>query len=335
MADQLDTIKQFVAGVERARSLQDYGLARFYPSMFAFHQFFNSSFRARQGKVLEAVLKGVLKSACPQVQVPGTSAEMHRLIRELLGVETRLDIDLLAKYEHKRSRLLIAQIRSRDDTGGTTAKGSLVDLLKVLLEEGGSANCEVTYLVGIWDKRGSQQKESTISKVFASLKQYSELSKEEFSAEIKSGGVLVGGRDKENVGGNFFLRLAYGVEEIASALAEFCGEEEGIKMRSAIEQAIEDFTNWDDLWVAYAVSTLEMENYLLHGVSNMEILKTWLDEKGIALDKGFDEEKIDRLAIALAFEWQWPALPLESVSDQVHYLRDLLYLRLIYNRLFV
>ncbi len=326
LADQLDAIKQFVAGVERAKSLEDYGLARFYPTMFAFHQFFNSSFRARQGKVLEAILKGALKSACPDVQVPQKIAEMHRALRECLGVETRLDIDLLAKREGKIPKLLIAQIRSRDDTGGTTAKGSLVDLLRVLLGESTSADYEVTYLVAVWDERRSLQKEATISKMFASLQQYLAFSEKGFSEQIKKSSV--------RVADGISLRLAYGVAEIASAFAEFCGSEAGAGTRKTIEQAIKASTNWDDLWVAYAVSTLELENYLLHGASNLEILKNRLAEKGVVLGDDFDEKEIDCLAVNLAFEWNDAALPFRSVSDQVHYIRDLLYLRLIYNRHF-
>lgn len=326
LADQLDAIKQFVAGVERAKSLGDYGLARFYPTMFAFHQFFNTSFRARQGKVLESILKGALKSACPDAQVPQKLAEMRRELKESLGVETRLDVDLLAKREGEIPKLLIAQIRSRDDTGGTTAKGSLVDLLRLLLGESKSAEHEVMYLVAVWDERRSLQKEATISKMFASLKQYLALSEEEFSAQIKKSGV----RAADGIS----LRLAYGVSEIATAFAEFCGEEVSGETYKAIEQAVQASTDWDDLWVAYAVATLELENYLLHGVSNLEILKNRLAEKGIALGDGFDEKEIDCLAVNLAFEWNDAVLPLQSVSDQVHYIRDLLYLRLIYSRQF-
>ncbi|MBA4313446.1 MAG: hypothetical protein C0417_12555 [Chlorobiaceae bacterium] len=53
LKNDLDKIKKFVAGINRADSLANqYSLAKFYSPMFSFHQFFNSSFRARQGKVL-------------------------------------------------------------------------------------------------------------------------------------------------------------------------------------------------------------------------------------------------------------------------------------------
>ena len=48
LKDDLDEIKQFVAGIKRTEKLSDsYSLASYYPYMFAFHQFFHSSFRAR------------------------------------------------------------------------------------------------------------------------------------------------------------------------------------------------------------------------------------------------------------------------------------------------
>ncbi len=49
---KLDIIKDFVAGILRVEELADnYTLAKFYKYLFSFHQFFNSSFRARQDKV--------------------------------------------------------------------------------------------------------------------------------------------------------------------------------------------------------------------------------------------------------------------------------------------
>ena len=47
-------------------------------------------------------------------------------------------------------KTLIIQLRSRDDTGGTTAKGSLVDFLRELLRQNSS---DVLYLVCVWDPR--------------------------------------------------------------------------------------------------------------------------------------------------------------------------------------
>src|ERR1035441_4524134 len=52
--NELDSIKKFVAGIDRAEELgSGYKIAKFYPYLFSFHQFFHSSYRARQGKTLE------------------------------------------------------------------------------------------------------------------------------------------------------------------------------------------------------------------------------------------------------------------------------------------
>ncbi len=62
LKDDLDEIKSFAAGINRAEELSiSYSLASYYPFMFAFHQYFHSSFRARQGKVLERVLQEILR----------------------------------------------------------------------------------------------------------------------------------------------------------------------------------------------------------------------------------------------------------------------------------
>lgn len=43
--DKLDSIKSFVAGIDRATILGDeYSVAHFYSHFFAFHQFFHSSY---------------------------------------------------------------------------------------------------------------------------------------------------------------------------------------------------------------------------------------------------------------------------------------------------
>ena len=45
LKDDLDAIKLFAAGIQRAEQLSAaYSLASYYPFMFAFHQYFHSSF---------------------------------------------------------------------------------------------------------------------------------------------------------------------------------------------------------------------------------------------------------------------------------------------------
>ena len=74
--DDLDEIKLFAAGIQRAEELSVfYSLASYYPSMFAFHQYFHSSFRARQGKVLEQILQYILQQYGGCDSVPEKNAD--------------------------------------------------------------------------------------------------------------------------------------------------------------------------------------------------------------------------------------------------------------------
>ncbi|MCK6381059.1 MAG: hypothetical protein L6Q54_07395 [Leptospiraceae bacterium] len=134
--DDLDEIKQFAAGVNRARSLaSSYSLASYYSYLFSFHQHFNSSYRARQGKVLEAMLQGILSNYCGCDKVAKSPTETKELFEELFQKNSpRLDADVVG-IDSKNSKAIVMQLRSRDDTGGTTAKSSLVELLKEFLRE--------------------------------------------------------------------------------------------------------------------------------------------------------------------------------------------------------
>ena len=132
--DDLDKIKQFVAGIARAQTLSSsYALASYYPSMFAFHQHIHSSFRARQGKVLEKMIENILRQY-GQCEVPTQKNEKLSILREIFDEKElpNLDIDAMGVDSTNKKTILI-QLRSRDDTGGTTAKGSLVEFLRELL----------------------------------------------------------------------------------------------------------------------------------------------------------------------------------------------------------
>ena len=98
LRDGIDEIKHFAAGIERAQKLSsNYILASYYPSMFAFHQYFHSSFRARQGKVLEKMLQIILKQYGRCDQVPDRNENRLSILREIFdGAELpKLDIDVM------------------------------------------------------------------------------------------------------------------------------------------------------------------------------------------------------------------------------------------------
>ena len=324
LKENLDKIKQFVAGIERAENLKDYKLADLYPSMFAFHQFFNSSFRARQGKVLEVVIQEILRNYTDCNIVPDKVVEMQEIIKETykLPEKPTLDIDALGKDE-KNKKIIIVQIRSRDDTGGTTAKGSLVDFLRDLLRTNKKSEYKLLYLIAVWDERNSQQKNSTISKMYSSLKENINITKVDFENDISDGIEL---------SKNIFLKLAYGTDEISEALFDW-NTSNNKKVLMSIKNITQTITSWDDLWISYAISSLEIEINSFHNKTNIEILNNYLIDEKIELDNISNLQEIDNISFKIASKWKENTIPLPSVSDKILYIRDLIYLKLIYNRI--
>lgn len=174
LKDDLDKIKMFAAGISRAEKLTTYKLAQYYPHMFAFHQFFQSSYRARQGKVLEEMIKNILENYANCEEVPDKVVRMQEIISQSFDTTIqKLDIDVMG-INSSDNKIILLQLRSRDDTGGTTGKGSLVDLLRSLLRLHKLPDKKLLYLICVWDERNSQQKNSTVVKIYSSLKDYIE-----------------------------------------------------------------------------------------------------------------------------------------------------------------
>ncbi len=76
----------------------------------------------------------------------------------------KLDIDVVAKKS--KGKVLALQLRSRDDTGGTTAKSSLVEAIRRVMNKSVEKDTNLFYLIGIWDKIKSNQKNITIHKIY-------------------------------------------------------------------------------------------------------------------------------------------------------------------------
>ncbi len=323
LKENLDKIKPFVAGIERAENLKEYKLANFYPSMFAFHQFFNSSFRARQGKVLEVIIQEILRNYTDCNIVPERVAEMQEVIQETynLSQKPKLDIDALGKDE-KNKKIIIVQLRSRDDTGGTTAKGSLVDFLRDLLRTNKYSEYQLLYLIAVWDERNSQQKNSTISKMYSSLKENIKIDEEFFENNMSNGIEL---------SNNIFLKMSYGTDEISQALFKWNTSNNKDVLKS-IKNITKTITNWDDLWVSYAISSLEIEINAFNNKTNIEILNNYFNKYKIKLDDRNIKE-IDDITLKIASNWRENTIPFSSVSDKILYIRDLIYLKMIYNKL--
>lgn len=127
--------------------------------------------------------------------------------------------------------------------------------------------------------------------------------------------------------------MAYGTDEIANALYNWDNQSKDKKIIASIKKITDTVTNWDDLWISYAVSSLEIEIISFYGKSNIEILERYLSNEKINLDDNFDIKKVDEISLKISTKWKETTIPLSSVSDKILYIRDLIYLKLIYNRI--
>lgn len=328
--ENLDEIKSFVGGIERASYLSShYGLASYYKFMFSFHQFFNSSFRARQGKVLENILKDILKNYCACDIVPDKSKETKKIIADLFNyVSPNLDADVVG-VNSSNSKAIIIQLRSRDDTGGTTAKSSLVELLKEFLRNKKDSKIPILYLLAIWDARDSQQKNSTIEKIYSSLKDYLDkfISKKGFFSDITKGVKL---------SNNLSIQLSYGITEISNTLYEWSNSLNNNIIKS-INNIIKSVENWDDLWISYAVSSLELDIKFTKKYSNVDLLNRYCKKLNLSFNnfKSYDSlvDSINRYAISISKEWKENSIPFQNPAEQYLYIRDLLFLKACYEKL--
>ncbi len=328
LKDDLDEIKQFVAGIKRSEILADhYSLASYYPYMFAFHQFVHSSFRARQGKVLEQVIQGILTQYSKCDSVPDKNPERLMILNQIFETDelSNLDIDVMAS-DLRNKKTLAIQIRSRDDTGGTTAKASLVELLRELLRTNKVPVNKLLYLVCVWDPRDAQQKNSTVRKMYSSLKDFVDINSEAFNAIVNTKVKL-----KENI----FLQIAYGTDEIANALFEWIGDK-NTAVLNAISIVVDLVSDWDDLWVAYTIASLELEVTEFYRMSNINLINEKYEKIGIDFNFGSYQDltdSIDNIVQQIIPFWIEDSIPLKSLSDKAQYIRDLLFLKAYYEKL--
>ncbi|TRU93298.1 MAG: hypothetical protein EWV76_00560 [Microcystis novacekii Mn_MB_F_20050700_S1] len=325
--DELDKIKMFAAGISRSEKLgSNYSLAKYYPYMFSFQQFFHSSFRARQGKVLEEMIKNILENYTDCNEVPKKVDRMQEILRQSFASSTitSLDIDAMG-INNKKNKIVVIQLRSRDDTGGTTAKSSLVELLRSLMRLENLPKEELLYLICIWDERNSQQKQSTITKIYSSLQDYIP-DENKFRQEIIQGYEL---------NSKIKLKLAYGTDEISRSLFEWTGTNQE-SILTAIQQIIDFVENWDDLWVTYSISNIELELNSFQEISNIPLLNQKINEINAKFDFSSYEKlktSIDEITNQILPIWREKTIPLASLSDKAHYVRDLVFLKACYSKI--
>ncbi len=330
---QLDDIKKRAAGLARAELLgRDYSVARYSIYIFAFQQFFHSSYRARQGIVLEKVVEAVLERTGLFRIIKGAKKK-ELTIRKYYDMslpenENLPDIDVLAfgKEDSVRGIVLMFQTRSTDVTGGTTAKGSLVDLLTYILKYGDSEK-DTRYILVVWEPGQSLQKHSLINKVWDRLSpfmghQVSSKERKEFTRNIAKGVQI------PNT--HITLRLVYGIDELAKVLAEYTGSEE---IGEILRDTWDALMNWDDLWLSYAVASLEIENVVIRNTSNPLLLEEYMKKAGVLLSKSHLANYVES-SILIAQKviplWDKDTLPVRTPSDVANYIRDLVLLKMIH-----
>jgi hypothetical protein len=316
----LDSIKRVAAGLSSAEvHASTYRVAGYSVYAFCLQQFFASSYRARQGNVLERVLEVALQDCGLKVW---EKSEHKKVLKSEMGISTasRHDVDVLAR--NQAGRFLLIQVRSRDDTGGTTAKGSLVELLRDILRSKDQVRHPVLYLMFVWESLDGSQKASLVSKVLSNL---SGLVPDTGLQEPLFRGEVV------PVSAKIQLQLAYGTKEAAEIVGRFASQE-GVHERLA--KVLE--LTWDDLWLAYGMASLELDRLVLGGRSNFDLLEEKLGRAGITIRPSDVKNYLvasERIAEQLLKHWHEDTLPVKAPADALTYLRDLVLLKMIHVKL--
>jgi len=317
---KLDSIKKMAAGLSSAEAKSGYKVADYAIYLFAFQQFFHSSYRARQGNVLEAVIRTILTDSKTDVY---RKRDHRSALKNRLGIVTSSnhDLDIMARSE---SEYLMVQIRSRDDTGGTTAKGSLVELPRDILRETTDIRSPIRYVVYVWEPLQENQKQSLIRKMLGELHGYG--MPIEFEAKLDLGQPV-------KIHDKIELQLAYGPEQFSEILLQFT---KNPQVRQAFEETVRFVGEWDDLWLSYAIASLELERLTIRNKSNFQLLDEILRSNNIVFSSGDLRYYLDTsvtYALQLLPRWTDATLPVSSPADQLTYIRDLILLRMIYHKI--
>ena len=95
--------------------------------------------------------------------------------------------------------------------------------------------------------------------------------------------------------------------------------------------------SWDDLWLSYAIVSIEMELQEIKGFNNVKYLNGLLsnikyDTSNFTKSKEF-VDLANEITLKIIPLWKKPSIPLDSPSDKSHYIRDLIILKLMYDSL--
>lgn len=343
-SDTLDETKKVAFGLgsaERSFLGSSDKLAMYSFYQFAFQQFVQSSFRARQGKTLEEILKEILTIEEVRItpQIASSKQEKIEILKDVLNSGEKAkatldkhDIDILAEVENK---IIIFQMRSRDDTGGATAKPSLAELLKDLKNE--DLSKEILYLIYTWVKPEDSvppQKVTLINKLLSMIGLENET---ELKETLKQGKVA-------EIKKNLKVCIVYGAEELIQTLwneFEIEIDDRYEKLMEKYKRYLELLSNWDELWLSYAIATLELENLIKHKRTNMNVLHDKLIEINLTelIKSKYCINNYEKCSVKIStrisplIRGDKDLIPFDAVGDKMNYLRDLILLRIVYEHL--
>ena len=317
--DGLDVLKRLGVGLESAMKKSAYPIANYSSYLFAFQQFVHSSYRARQGNFAESLLRAILKETSAKVY---GKKEHLKISQKVLGANTtnKHDLDVVASMPNEN---LFVQIRSRDDTGGTTAKGSLAEFLKDVLRNRIVPKEPIRYVIFVWVSGASAQKSSLITRIVDQLTGLTNIEPKDMKNDLSS-------QKRIQLSENITLELSYGFDAFSNILAEFSESELISEISKNIFTTLQD---WDDLWLTYALSTIELQNLAINGINNFLILEDKLEKLGIKISKqdvNHYKERSFEIAHKLIEEWNENTLPVNSARDQLWYIRDLILMKMIF-----
>jgi len=322
LKDSLDDIKKFAAGIQSAEEKgKNYIIAKMYPYYFAFHQFVHSSFRARQGKVLEEIIKNVLgKEKNIKILDKKQQEKLFNIKKKNLP-----DYDIFFQTDDK---IFIIQIRSRDDTGGTTAKTSLVEGVQYILDNYLGNIDKIEYIAFIWEGLEGQQQGTTKEKFYDYLKNRISLDKTIFFKELSGNNGVKIAFDKSKY---LNLYLVYGKDNFINLITNKA--KLSYEIKENLEQLISIVTDWDDFWMSYQYIGLEYERLKEYGFSYINHIINFLKENPkIRINNYSSMEEYIYIANNIAGEIikEDIELPFKNGRENFIYFRDLVLLIMVY-----
>jgi hypothetical protein len=172
------------------------------------------------------------------------------------------------------------------------------------------------YVIYIWEPLNRQQRESLVSRIRDSL----QLNENEVKT-LREGNTL-------SYGTNLDLKLVYGSAELFESLEQFFSKGVDVEGYSRLMEMLSD---WDDLWLCYALATLELENKVSSGVSNFEVLEEIMKEQETEIQdtdiRDYRESSCE-IADKLLRLWRKDTICFSAPADQLNYIRDLVLLKI-------